>query len=40
MGQKHILDGHDAWGPMALAGGLLVLRDSTRMVCVDLRGGK
>ncbi len=36
-GRKRILDGHDAWAPMALAGGLLVLRDATRMVCVDLR---
>jgi outer membrane protein assembly factor BamB len=36
-GRKQILDGHDAWGPMALAGGRLILRDDTRMVCVDLR---
>ena len=35
--RKRILDGHDAWAPMALAGGRLVLRDDTRMVCVDLR---
>jgi outer membrane protein assembly factor BamB len=32
-----ILDGHDAWGPMAIAGGRLLLRDATRLVCVDLR---
>jgi outer membrane protein assembly factor BamB len=38
-GRKQILDGHDAWGPMALAAGRLVLRDDTRMVCVDLRQG-
>ena len=37
LGRKQILDGHDAWGPMALAGGRLILRDDTRMVCVDLR---
>lgn len=36
-GRKRILDGRDAWGPMALADGRLVLRDDTRMVCVDLR---
>lgn len=37
LGRKQVLDGHDAWGPLALAGGLLVLRDDTRMLCVDLR---
>ncbi len=37
LGRTRILDGHDAWGPMALAAGRLVLRDDTRMVCVDLR---
>ena len=31
------LDGHDAWGPMALAGGRLIVRDLTRLVCLDLR---
>jgi outer membrane protein assembly factor BamB len=29
-------DGHDAWGPMALAGGRLIVRDLTRMVCLDI----
>jgi outer membrane protein assembly factor BamB len=29
-------DGHDAWAPMALAGGRLIVRDMTRMVCLDL----
>ena len=32
-----ILNGVDAWAPMALAGGLLVARDSKTLVCVDLR---
>ena len=40
LGRKRILDGRDAWGPMAIAGGLLLLRDDTRMVCVDLRREK
>lgn len=31
------LNGHDSWGPMALVSGLLLMRDSTEMVCVDLR---
>jgi len=29
--------GHEAWGPMAMVGGYLVLRDFTRMKCLDLR---
>jgi outer membrane protein assembly factor BamB len=30
-------EGRDAWGPMALVDGFLLLRDSTRLKCVDLR---
>ncbi|MBN1999336.1 PQQ-binding-like beta-propeller repeat protein [candidate division KSB1 bacterium] len=37
LGQAAILDGHDAWGPFALVDGLLLARDSRRMVCVDLK---
>ena len=29
-------DGHDAWGPMAIVGGRLIVRDMTRMVCLNL----
>jgi outer membrane protein assembly factor BamB len=32
-----IMDGTDAWGPLALAGGRLLLRDSTRLFCIDLK---
>jgi outer membrane protein assembly factor BamB len=32
-----VLTGHDAWGPMAIAGGRLIVRDLTRMTCLDLR---
>lgn len=32
-----VLAGHDAWAPMALAGGRLIARDLTRMTCLDLR---
>ena len=32
-----IIDGQDAWGPLALADGYMVLRDSKEMVCVNLR---
>ena len=31
-----ILDGHDAWGPLALVQGRLLARDSRRMVCLDI----
>ena len=29
-------DGHDAWGQMALVGGRLIVRDMTRMACLDV----
>jgi outer membrane protein assembly factor BamB len=29
-------NGHDAWGPMALVEGRLIVRDMTRMTCLDL----
>ena len=29
-------DGHDAWGPMALVAGRLIVRDMTRMACLDI----
>jgi outer membrane protein assembly factor BamB len=29
-------DGHDAWGPMALVAGRLIVRDMTRMACLDV----
>jgi outer membrane protein assembly factor BamB len=32
-----IIDGNDAWGPLALADGLVILRDSKKMFCMDLR---
>ena len=30
-------DGVDCWGPMAIVSGRLILRDLTRMVCLDLK---
>lgn len=35
-----IKKGREAWGPMALVGGQLVIRDLTRMLCLDLRAEK
>jgi outer membrane protein assembly factor BamB len=33
-----VLAGQEVWGPMALSDGKLVLRDLTKMICVDVRG--
>lgn len=40
LAQYKVLDGHDAWGPIALAGTRMLLRDSTRMVCIEVGEGK
>ncbi len=37
LGNYKVLDGHDAWGPMAIVDGRLLVRDSKRMSCLDLR---
>ncbi len=31
-----VLDGQDAWGPIAVAGQRMLMRDSKRMVCLDV----
>jgi hypothetical protein len=36
LAQHKVLDGHDAWGPIALVGNRMLLRDSTRMVCIEV----
>lgn len=36
LARARVLDGQDAWGPMALADGRLLLRDLRRMVCLDV----
>jgi outer membrane protein assembly factor BamB len=38
LGQHKIIeDGHDAWAPLAIADGYLILRDSKKMVCINMR---
>ncbi|HNR99590.1 MAG TPA: PQQ-like beta-propeller repeat protein [Planctomycetota bacterium] len=37
LAEFEVLQGHDAWGPLAIAGGRLIMRDFTRMVCLDIR---
>jgi hypothetical protein len=34
-----ILDGIEAWGPMAIAGNYLILRDARNMVCLNIGKG-
>ncbi len=36
LGQAQVLKGREAWGPLALAGGRLIVRDLTRMVCLEV----
>jgi outer membrane protein assembly factor BamB len=36
MARARVLQGVDSWGPMALAGTRLLVRDSKRMVCLEL----
>ena len=35
--KTRIIEGHDAWGPFALADGYLLMRDSKKMLCIDIR---
>ncbi len=36
LAQAKVLDGHDAWGPMALAGTRLLARDLNHLVCLEV----
>jgi outer membrane protein assembly factor BamB len=38
LASAQVLDGHDVWGPMALSDGKLLLRDTTKLVCVEVGG--
>ena len=35
--QIKVFDGHDAWAPLAIADGYLLLRDANQMICIDIR---
>ncbi|MBM3498114.1 MAG: polyvinylalcohol dehydrogenase [Armatimonadetes bacterium] len=37
LARAKVLAGPEAWGPLAIAGGLLLARDLTSMVCLDVR---
>ena len=36
LAQFKVLDGHDAWGPIAVAGTRMLLRDSKTMICIEV----
>jgi len=36
LARAQVLKGRESWGPMALAGGRLIARDTTRMVCLEV----
>ena len=36
LAKAQVLKGRESWGPMALAGGRLIVRDLTRVVCLDV----
>ncbi len=36
LAKAQVLKGRESWGPMALAGGRLIVRDFTRLVCLDV----
>ena len=37
LAEADVLNGHDAWGPMAVVNGRLLLRDLHKLVCLDVR---
>ena len=36
LAQAKVLEGHESWGPMAIASGRLIVRDTERMICLDI----
>ena len=36
LAQAKVLNGHESWGPMAIASGRLIVRDTERMICLDI----
>jgi outer membrane protein assembly factor BamB len=36
LAEAQVLKGRESWAPMALAGGRLLTRDLTRLVCLDV----
>ena len=40
LAKSKALEGHDAWGPMAMVGDRLILRDLTQMICLAVPGAE
>jgi len=40
LASSQVLSGQEVWAPMALSDGKLVLRDASKMVCIEVGGGK
>ena len=38
LAEAQVFDGNDSWGPMALVGGRLIVRDLTHMMCLNVTG--
>ncbi|MCL4217364.1 MAG: PQQ-binding-like beta-propeller repeat protein [Candidatus Hydrogenedentes bacterium] len=36
LSQMRVIEGHDAWGPMAVAGTRLLMRDMNNLVCIEI----
>jgi len=36
LARAKVMDGHEAWGPMAVASGRLIVRDMYKMLCLDI----
>ena len=36
LARAKVLPGHESWAPLAIAGGRLLARDLTSMVCLDV----
>jgi outer membrane protein assembly factor BamB len=39
LAEFQVLQGHDPWAPMTLAGGRMLVRDSKKMVCINVNKG-
>jgi outer membrane protein assembly factor BamB len=36
LAQAKVLDGHESWGPMAIAANRMIVRDTLKMICLDI----
>jgi outer membrane protein assembly factor BamB len=40
LARAQVMKGREAWGPMAIAGGRLIVRDIRQMLCLDVAAPK